>query len=131
MKILLQCLLLLACTGCSNNQKTNGGNSDVAGGACRYEVKKLKATVLAVVKKEAGSSDILFRVTDNGQIYRDSLSWYMQEHRWVPDSLLAGHQIEPGTACDYEVHTLVQGSCDGRLEFLTLNRYNPTGQASR
>lgn len=127
MKLILSaCITALVTTACNNGEK-----GTPAGGACRYEVKKIKATVIAVVKKDSTGSDILFRVTDNEQLYRDSASWYLQEHHWVPDSVLMKNKIEPGKACDYEVHKLVYGSCNDHREFLTLNPYNPEGPASR
>lgn len=127
MKLILSaCITALVTAACNNGEKETP-----AGGACRYEVKKLKATVIAVVKRDSIGSDILFRVTDGGRIYRDSASWMMQEHQWLADSVLYKNGIRTGKECDYEVHKLVYGSCNDHREFLTLNPYNPEGPASR
>jgi hypothetical protein len=117
-------LLLLTAVACNNNSENRGEDGPEDGGPCRYETVHLPATLLAVIKKDSTGADLLFRVQDKtGRLYRDSVSWYMQEQELVPLSRLEKDSIVVGKQYRYQVQKLVSGSCKGRLEQLLLQEY--------
>ena len=94
------------------------------GGPCTYDNKVYPATVISIEKKDSLYAELLFRIEDeSGKLYRDSVSWFMENKHWLKISDLKKDSITPGKKYKYRIDLLKSGSCNPNLERLTLEKY--------
>jgi hypothetical protein len=106
---------LLACADAK--KKPSGG------GPCTYEITVYPATVIHI--KTEGTTDILFRVEDlNGALYRDSVSWFKEKNSSLEKELIEWDSIRVGKKYKYEIMKITTGSCDPKIEMLTLEEFD-------
>jgi len=91
------------------------------GGPCTYDKKIYPATVIGIEKKDSLNADIIFRVNDlNGNIYRDSVSWFREKKEWMPLTKIKNDTIAIGKIYTYEVWRIITGHCNPNIELLKL-----------
>lgn len=94
------------------------------GGPCTYETKIYPATIIAVEKTDSLHAELLFRIEDEyGKIYRDSVSWYMENKNRLKISDLKKDSVIPGKKYKYMIDLIKTGSCNPHIERLTLEKY--------
>ena len=105
---------------CSDNR-----NNNVAGGPCTYEKKFYPATVIKIEKKDSLNADIIFKIEDGaGNVYRDSVSWYMENKGLASIVQIEKDSIAIGKKYTYEVWKIITGHCNPDIERLALEKFD-------
>jgi len=116
--LLLFIILTFNVVSCNNDK------GEPAGGPCTYDKKYYPATVIDIDKKDSLNADIIFRVSDlNGNIYRDSVSWYIEKKEWTLFSKIEKDSILVGKKYMYEVWEMTDGACNPHVEILKLEAF--------
>lgn len=118
-KVILFALYILLLGACTNNEK-----EEPEGGPCTYETKIYPATVIAIENIDSIHADILFRITDEeGQLYRDSVSWYMENKSPIELARIEKESVTVGKKFKYTVCQIKTGSCNPHIESLLLEKF--------
>lgn len=119
MKYVLYYILLLSLlAGCRENKETPDG------GPCTYETKTWMATVVKIETGDSLHHDVIFIVkNENGELVRDSVSWYMENKTWLTKTDLAKDSVTIGRKFKYLVDEIKTGACNPLIEKLTLEKY--------
>ena len=112
---LISCFILVTVYACNN--------ANVDGGPCKYNTEVLPAEVIDIEMVDSTHADIIFRIKEEaGEILKDSVSWYMQNHHWVTLEQLEKEKITIGAICTFEVMTIVDGACNPYVQTLKLDK---------
>jgi len=102
----------------------NDDSAEPTGGPCSYTTKIYTATVIDIEKKDSTHADIFFRINDEaGNLYRDSVSWFIENNNWLEISQVEKDSILTGKKYKYQVDKIKTGSCDPDIEKLTLEKF--------
>lgn len=105
---------------CSDNKE----KEEPDGGPCSYETKIYPATVIKIEIGDSLYIDILFRVDDEfGNLYKDSVSWYMENKNWLSISEINKDSISLGKKYQFLIDEIKTGACNPFIEKLTLLKY--------
>jgi hypothetical protein len=113
------CFVLSVIIGCNCN---NIGLPE--GGPCTYETKNYPAIVIGIEKQDSLNADIIFKIeTGTGEVYHDSVSWYMENNSWILISQIEKDSISIGKKYKYRLDFIKTGSCNPHIERLTLEKF--------
>ena len=99
-------------------------NNTIDGGSCTYETKIYSALVINIEKKDSLHADILFKIEDKtGNLYRDSVSWYMEKKEYALLSMIKKDSVEVGNKYQYIIMEIKTGHCTPKIEILKLDKY--------
>jgi len=118
-KLVLSCFFFVILFPSCNSQPEK-----TVGGPCTYETKIFPATLTVIKRKDWFTADLIFRITDNnGALYRDSVSWYIENKAWVNVPDILEKEIIVGNNYKYIVEEIKTGTCTPKIEKLTLEKY--------
>lgn len=111
-------LALLLFLSCNNNRE------QPAGGPCSYETRTWMATVIKIDPIDSLQNDVVFNIrNENGELVRDSVSLYMENKTWLTAAELVKDSVQVGKKFKYFIDEIKTGSCNPRIEKLTLEKY--------
>jgi len=103
----------------------NSQTKETADAPCTYTTKTYPATLVLIKRKDRFTADLIFRVTDNnGSIYRDSVSWFIENKSWIQVPDILEKEITIGNNYKYLIEEIKTGNCNPKNEKLTLEKFD-------